>query len=124
MADDLPDDVLADVRGKVKELSAQREKVRADLGIVQASKVMTESLSEKFERVTALADRLTEVFRHAEPAQLSEVFHELIDRIECHFTTEQRGKYKKASFVKGVICLTENSWSQSSFLLRTARYSR
>lgn len=110
LGDDLPDAVLADVRDRIKTVSADRDAVRAELARVRAAAVAVEDVDARADRAIAQLRRLKAAARKGDPAALSALLREAVDRVEVFFTTRRVNVRTRAEFARGLVYLNPAAW--------------
>jgi site-specific DNA recombinase len=110
LAENLPDDVLVDVRGRLKDLSAERERARAELAAIRVAAVATEDLDERVEKITARFAGFQKAIRSGDPAVTQALLRELVDRVEIYFTTERLKVRTRTDLAHGLVNLRPEAW--------------
>jgi site-specific DNA recombinase len=110
LGDDLPRDVLAEVEDEIRELSDNRGRVRGELAKARAGRLAAESLDERVGRFVARVHHLSDVLQDGEPAAVSALLRELIDRVVVHFTHTRTAKRTRAAFARALLHLQPEAW--------------
>lgn len=127
---DAPQELVPSLYKKLEAFKSDRERLKAELQALTARKTRSdEDQALELERAMAALDSLETVFEKAEPAEVQELLHSLISRIELHFEHGTRGKYKTSRFSHGKVLLRPSSshlastWP-SACQVRTLHFSR
>jgi hypothetical protein len=109
LGDDLPASALADVRAKVRDLSAERDRVRLDLAAARSAPARP-GPDERVGAFVARVHRLAEVLQRGDPAAVSALLRELIDRIEVFFTHKRTAKQTRSAFAHALVYPNPQGW--------------
>jgi hypothetical protein len=109
LEDDLPEVAVADIRGRLTALSAERDAVRKELAAARSAppRVDPAALVDRF---VARVHRLAEVFRKGEPGEVSAVLRTLLDKVEVFFTHERARKTTRSAFAHALLYPNPEGW--------------
>ncbi len=103
---DAPDDLVPAVYRKLEELKRERDRLKAELGVLSQRKTRSRPEADReVEQAMHALDELQGTLDGAEPAELRELLREFVSEIVLRFEHETRGKRRTARFVDGEVLL-------------------
>jgi site-specific DNA recombinase len=102
----VPDSLLATVVAKMEQLRTERDRLQAQLNAQsKQGREKAGRLEDDVDRAMKRAAGLSGVLAAGNPAAVREVFRQTVERIDCWFATEVRGKRTYYPLTRGLIRL-------------------
>jgi DNA invertase Pin-like site-specific DNA recombinase len=98
----IPSDLLVDYAEMIRRLKDERNRALEDLAATEGRDDYRNA-EEQLAEAEAYLWRLREAIQAAEPSEVRAVLREFISRIELFWEHEQRGKFTKGRFMRGLI---------------------